>query len=74
MLHFFYVMMHLLQDLVCLVSKGNRKQFGSWKVLTIYLHINLKAILINIKITWYPVICEGNVDHLLEIFTVTTAL
>ena len=38
-------------------------------MLTIYLYINLKAILININFTWYPAICEGNVDHLLEIFT-----
>lgn len=55
-------MMYLLQDLV---SEDGKNESGGWKALALHLHV--KVISINIKITWYLVTCENNMDHLLEI-------
>lgn len=45
-------MTYLLYDLMSLVSEGDRKESGGWKVLTLHLHINIPSILVSTKIIW----------------------
>lgn len=61
--------MYLLQDLV---SEGGKNESGGWKVLAIHLHI--KIISVNIKITWLLVTCESNMNHLLVMLKMNSIL